>query len=277
MTSLPYRQQRVIDQLQRDLDNIEKTWPMTANYARHDPYIIDFMQAGQHFELIIYHFESKTWYGDHKDDYILSTIAKHSLIKPNDVVFDLGCNAGAICVVMASICQHGGMVHAFDPYPWNAVATRCNAALNGLDNVRSYPVGISNRSFKIEVSPNDSRIYEKSEASNAHVIAIEDYRNFRHLKPTFLKIDIEGSEHDLFEDRDPQMFASVRGFALEFHPFWIRPRGIEPVDSLRSIMASGFSLHPHTVDSEAFDPAHYNEDNHMFWGDRQNQAALASP
>ena len=57
------------------------------------------------------------------------------LIRPGSVAFDLGCNSGSITMPMAVQAGPEGRVHAFDPYPWNAAATRASARLNRLDNV----------------------------------------------------------------------------------------------------------------------------------------------
>lgn len=228
MLKYPYGKQRIIDSLNYDLDEIEKHWPMTGSYERVDPYIIPFIRGREYFEFMVYHIESKLWFDNFQHDYIMDSMADKKLIVPGDVVFDLGSNSGAVSLIMAKLCGDEGSLHAFDPYPWNASATRHNARLNYLSNVTAHAVGVSNRSYQISVSPNDSRIYESSPETNAQVLEIEAINKFMHLRPTFLKIDIEGAEHDVFEGQTPDVFASVRSFVLEFHPFWIRPRGIDP-------------------------------------------------
>jgi FkbM family methyltransferase len=268
MPRFTFAQQTIIDQLQRELDIIEKTWPMTSNYARLDPYIVPYIQDKKHFELIIYHFESCSWFDAAPTDFIITQTSTSKLVGPKDVVFDIGCNAGAVTVPLAAMCADGGHVHAFDPYPWNAVSTRCNARLNGLTNVTAHAVGLSNRDSTIAVNPNDARIFEKSSEANAQTLVIHDIRRYAHLAPSFLKIDIEGSEHDLFEDHDPQMLPSVKSFVLEFHPFWIAPRGIDPKISLRGIEKSGFDLHYYNLDMPKFDVDTYTDNLHLFWGRR---------
>lgn len=268
MPKFTYAKQKIVDSLQRELDAIEKTWPMTANYERCDPYVTPYLQDGKYFELLIYHFESKAWFDLAPTDAILGQIAAGKMIQPNDIVFDIGSNAGGITVPLAAMCAEGGHVHAFDPYPWNAVATRHNAWLNGLTNVTAHAVGLSNKDFTINVSPNDARIFASSAEQNAQKLVIHDIRKYAHLNPVFMKIDIEGSEHDLFEDHDTSLIPSVKRFVLEFHPFWISPRGIDPKDSLRGIEKSGFDLRYHHIDMPKFDVETFNEHMHLFWGVR---------
>jgi hypothetical protein len=162
MPQYPFGKQRIIDDLQHSLDQIEKTWPMTHSYTRLDPYIIPFVRGRDYFEMIIYHRESKSWFDNYQTDFIMDTIADEKLIVPGDVAFDLGSNAGAITLVMAKLCGQDGHLHAFDPYPWNAVATKCNARVNYLDNVTAHAVGVSNRTERINVRPYASRLDEIS-------------------------------------------------------------------------------------------------------------------
>jgi FkbM family methyltransferase len=273
MLRYPYGKQKILDSLQRALDHVEKNWPMTGSYERVDPYIIPLIRGDAYFEFIVYHIESKLWFDNFQSDFIMSSLAKKSTIAPDDVIFDLGANSGVVSLLMAKLCAEGGHVHAFDPYPWNAIATEHNAKLNYLTNVTVYPVGVSNRNYEISVSPNDSRIYVGSEQPDAQVLKVVAIRNFMHLRPTFLKIDIEGSEHDIFDGQSAETYASVRAFVLEFHPFWLRPRGIDPKTSLRGIEASGFTLHYHSVDYPEYDVDQYSDNHHLFWGKR---AALAA-
>jgi len=263
-----YGRQKIIDSLQRELDLIEKAWPMTANYQRIDPFITPYIQGGNYFELIIYHVESQSWFDAAHPDVILNQMSAANIIRPDEIAFDLGCNAGAVTVPMAAMCAQGGHVHAFDPYPWNAAATRHNAWLNNLDNVTAYAVGISNRDYEISVNPNDARVFEQDVSAGAQTLVIHDFRRYAHLGPTFLKLDIEGSEHDLFMDRDPGPFRSVEKFVLEFHPTWIRPRGIDPAGSLRNIEASGFDLHYHALSFPKFDIDTYQDHHVLLWGTR---------
>ncbi|WP_398471785.1 FkbM family methyltransferase [Tardiphaga sp.] len=262
-TRLPFGQQKIIDRLSRTLDEIEKTWPMTGSYERIDPYIVPMMQ-GARFDFIIYHKESRSWFDQVYHDFIVGELVRRQLVKPGMVAFDLGCNSGALTAPLAMLAGPTGHVHSFDPYPWNAAATLANAHINYFDNVTAHAVGLSNKSFEINVSPNDSRIYAASEATNSQRLIIKDIREYMHLKPQFLKVDIEGAEHELF-DVGPDVFAGVELVALEFHPMWIAPRGIDCRDSLRNIQKSGFGIHYHSVDAGPYPIDSYNSNHHMFW------------
>lgn len=265
MPKYPYGKTELISRFQRKLDDIERTWPMTGSYERVDPYIVPYMQGGDYFELLIYHIESKIWFDSASWDSVANAMITKRLIGEGDIAFDLGCNAGVFSVVMARLAGPDGHVHAFDPYPWNAVATKCNARLNYFQNVSSYPVGIAKRDSTIRVNPNESRTYEHHAADNAQQLKIKAISNYMHLRPKFIKIDIEGAEYDLFDEQDPKTFETVEGMALELHPFFIRPRGLDPRTTLQAIEKLGFSLHHHDLANPAYVSEDYADNHQLFW------------
>lgn len=265
MSRFPYGTQLVIDDLSRKLDEIEKTWPMTGSYERIDPYIIPLMQADEWFELIVYHLESKLWFDKSWIDYGVMEGKRRSYIKPGSVAFDLGCNSGSITIPMAMQAGPTGHVHAFDPFPWNAAATQASANLNRLFNVTAHAVGLSNKTHSIAVAPNDSRIYEASAAASAQKLDIRHIAEYMHLKPSFIKIDIEGAEHELFNIDNPHLYDCVQAAMLEFHPMWIVPRGLDCRETLRNIRKQGFQLHYYNPDSAPYDVENYSQNHHLFW------------
>lgn len=270
MSRFPYGTQLVIDNLSRKLDEIEKTWPMTGSYERIEPYIIPLMQADQWFEMIIYHLESKLWFDQSWTDLGVREMKHRGYIAPGSVAFDIGCNSGSITIPMAMLAGPSGHVHAFDPYPWNAAATQASSELNRLFNVTVHALGLSNKTHTIAVSPNDSRIYEASADTTAQKLDIRHISEYMHLKPSFLKIDIEGSEHELF-DVEPGVYASVESAMLEFHPTMIAPRGLDCRDTLRNIRKQGFQIFFFSPDAAPYDVEHYSEHHHSpFWLLRQH-------
>jgi FkbM family methyltransferase len=265
MPRYPFGTQTVIDNLARRLDAIEATWPMTGSYTRIDPYVVPHMQANQWFEMIVSHEESKAWFDKSWTDYAQLTALQKGFIKPGSVAFDLGCNSGAITLPMAAQAGPSDHVHAFDPHPWNAAATQAQAQLNQLFNVTVHAVGVSNRSHTISVQPNDSRTYESSRGPSAQTLDIRHISAYMTARPTFLKIDTEGAEHDIFDVADYALYASVEWAFLEFHPMWLTPRGVDLRTPLRNIQKHGFELHYHAPDA----PVHQIEsttDHHLaFW------------
>jgi FkbM family methyltransferase len=209
--------------------------------------------------------ESKLWFDKSWVDPTLLEVRRRGFIGPGSVAFDLGCNSGAITIPMAMQAGPAGHVHAFDPYPWNAAATQASVNLNRLDNVTAHRVGLSNKTHAIKVSPNDSRIYEQSSDRSAQSLDIRNIAEYMHLKPSYMKIDIEGAEHELFDVGDPHLFDCVEAAMLEFHPMWIAPRGLDCRDTLRNVVKHGFALRYYSPDAAAYDVEKYSHKHHLFW------------
>ena len=277
MPGYSYGRMRLIDDFQRKLDQLEKTWPMTGSYERLEPYLVPYVQGRFVFELLVFHIESKLWFDNTNRDCIVDMLCAKPILSPGSVAFDLGSNIGALTLPLAAMVGELGHVHAFDPYPWNTAATRCNAALNHFGNVTAYEVGISNKDYRISVSPNDSRVYEASTSETAQELTIASIAQYVHLKPTFLKIDIEGAEHDLFEDLPASTLAGLHCFALEFHPSMLRARGIDPRTTLENIKKAGFSLHYYAFDTPEYPVNAFDDGHHLFWGKRQEHVAAEMP
>lgn len=231
----------ILDRFQRELDASEHVAPMHNSYQRIDPYIVELEQAGHTYSLIIYHVESELWYArDNWFDHSFEQIHEASLIRRGDVIFDLGCNAGSMTCWYALATGPKGHVHAFDPFPWNAIATRYNAELNGLRNVTVHQVGVGANSEKIALS-----LYAAKTHSNngPHVIEaqIHPLSSYTHLKPDVLKIDIEGAEHELSQ-ADFYAFKRLRFCYLELHNWEFEERGLKPEECLHNFMRHGFEL-----------------------------------
>lgn len=231
----------ILDQFSAELDKIEITVPMTGPFARIDPYIIQHEQYGHKFRMIVYHRETVAWYDNDNRDWSLMRLRDHHWLKQGDVVFDLGCNAGFNSVWYALEVGESGHVYAFDPYPWNTLSTAYNARLNGLQNITTHTVGISDKAGVLPISITDARILNGADTQkfNAQISPITD---FAHLKPTFMKIDIEGAEVEL-SNSDFGRFPQLSRIYLELHEPFIRERHLDPNVCLRAFSNFGFDIH----------------------------------
>jgi FkbM family methyltransferase len=235
------REKRALQRLSFELDQIEKRVPMNHSYTRIDPYIIERSQGGHSFRFIVFHEESRAWYDTSHPDGVLSDIDANGLLSDGDVCFDLGCNAGFITMGLASRVGKRGKVVAFDPYPWNAAATNCNAILNGFSQVGAYPIGIGKDYATITISAHDSKtIRNEAVGFEAQLKPLSAFAKYR---PTFIKVDIEGAEADVAEVPFSAASDRLKVVAMEFHPEFIEMRGISPLDVLRKFEAQGLKIH----------------------------------
>lgn len=121
-----------------------------------------------------------------------------SLIRPGDVVVEVGANIGALTLPLSQIVGRAGSVYAFEPQRLVFQMLCANLALNDIRNVEcaQVAVGMEPGATTIEHvdydQPNNNggaRIGEPGESVG--VVTLDSY-NFDRLD--FLKADVEGSE-----------------------------------------------------------------------------------
>jgi FkbM family methyltransferase len=142
-----------------------------------------------------------------------------------DAVVDLGANIGAFSLAMANA---GARCHAFEPSPGTRQRLLRNVAVNPLSgSIRVYPYGIAGRAETLTLKAGKSSIHSSLHASALvnesasqpiEVITLaEALRQTGETRIELLKVDIEGAEKETFENAAPEVLASVRRVALEFH------------------------------------------------------------
>lgn len=239
------RQTALLEFCSLNLDEIEKTTRMYNSFRRLQPYIIRKMEAGVEFEFIIYHEESKNWYDVWTPDWSFIELRKDlSAIKRGDIVLDFGSNSGYTTTWYGLMVGHYGSVHAFDPLPWNALMCVAQGKLNGLTNIYSYQKSVSNLDGQAFIILNSSRTTLDNPSLGDNQITVEtiDVTKLSHLKPTFIKIDIEGYEEELSWIDWNKIPTLERGF-LEFHPQYLVDRGINPLHTLERYIDGGWDLY----------------------------------
>ncbi len=133
-------------------------------------------------------------------DYMLSKISK------NEVLFDVGANAGYISMALAQYCKK---VYAFEPMPFNINRMQKHFLANKLNSqIDILPYAITDVDKELEFT------FSKSHLSNTYIKSSSLYdenqtekvigRSIDSLvfesnleKPKILKIDVEGAEYDV--------------------------------------------------------------------------------
>ncbi|MCC6736613.1 MAG: FkbM family methyltransferase [Bauldia sp.] len=234
--------QKLLDRFRHELDASERIAPMEHGYARIEPYIVDQEQPGATFALIVYHRESEAWFGKKEEDRSFRHLLERRAIRIGDVVFDLGCNSGFTTCWYAMMVGPTGKVVGFDPFPWNAIATRYSAELNGLRHVEVHQLGIGAAEERPRISLHDARTSVRGGSSLVDV-GIVPITRFAALRPSVLKIDIEGAEYEVSRS-DLARLDRLRLCVLELHPDYIAQRGLSAQDCLDNFRRNGFAIHP---------------------------------
>jgi FkbM family methyltransferase len=236
-------EKQIVDEFMKELDDIERRAPMLGSYSRVQPEIVDHEQAGHQFRFITYHQESHAWYRAGMKEWSLVLMDQAHFVHSDDVIFDLGCNAGYLSIWFALRAKHGH-VHAFDPFPWNAAATRVQAKLNGISNISVHCIGIGPERKTLRVPVSSSKTIADLHNSEVPMIdlQIEPLGSFAGAAPSFAKIDIEGAEHEL----GPSVIQSgvARGY-VEMHPSYIEVAGGRPARLLEELVEARFTVAAH--------------------------------
>lgn len=126
------------------------------------------------------------------------------------VFYDVGANVGFLSVVGARLVGDEGRVYAFEPAPGNAALARRNAAANGFKQLRVIEKALTRRSGTGDLAlarhsggavlADVGRPPDPAGTLTVALASMDDLVERCGLEPpSFVKIDVEGAELDVFE------------------------------------------------------------------------------
>jgi FkbM family methyltransferase len=156
-------------------------------------------------------------------------------------VIDIGAHVGYYTLLASMLAGETGSVWAFEPEPTNAAFLRQHMYLNNCGNVHVEEVAVSNSSGRARfVCGKGSGTGHLDGAGDmeVHTVRLTDFCAARGIRPSALKIDVEGAEaeviagaRELIRSNRPVIFLSTHGAALHRQcTTWLRD--------------DGYSLHP---------------------------------
>lgn len=139
-----------------------------------------------------------------------------NFIKSGDTVLDIGSNIGGFTIPFSKKVGSTGQVFAFEPQPEIFKILRKNIVLNEAKNIKSFPVGLSNKKETIKLKKikydqigNFGGVTLKDEKQNLKCVSslnefynvkIKKLDNFDEIKKcNLIKIDVEGMEINTLE------------------------------------------------------------------------------
>ncbi len=121
-------------------------------------------------------------------------------IQPEDVVYDVGANAGFYSLLASVLVGEKGHVYAFEPLPDNARNLRKHLEMNRVRNCAVVEAAASSSDGEASFDPSGDRYTAHlSTAGSIHVrtVALDTLVSGNQIRPPdFMKIDIEGAEYD---------------------------------------------------------------------------------
>lgn len=121
-------------------------------------------------------------------------------VKPGQVVFDVGANAGFYTLLASKLVRPTGRVIAFEPLPRNLRYLREHIRINGCENVTVMPVAVTaaagSAHFVDESRPSMGSVSDDGKLEVATASLDSLLAAGLVPRPDFIKMDIEGGEDE---------------------------------------------------------------------------------
>jgi FkbM family methyltransferase len=179
----------------------------------------------------------------------------HKLIKPGDIVVDIGANIGYYTLIAAKLTKDNGKVYSFEPEPNNFQLLSKNIAVNGYKNCTPIQKALSDKAGRIKLFLNITNLGahsfindEKKNRSGGEVdvqtITLDDYfeNEVKSNKIDFIKMDAEGAEGLVISGAKRLLAENDVKILMEFWPNGLRKLGTDPLRMLRELEGFGFKI-----------------------------------
>lgn len=203
--------------------------------------------------LLIDAWNNRDFYADPdtltKDDPVNQ--AFEQLLRPGDVVLDVGANLGRMSLHAARLVGAGGQVHAFEPCPKVAGSLWRNLQANAAANVTVWPFAATERAgmveFQMPLGTNSGwasmRDLGAGAAVSIHVAAarLDDLSELWLRPPRLVKIDVEGAELLALRGMQAGLAKHQPFVVLELTDSWLRQLGGSAAELLQLMRDLGYS------------------------------------
>ena len=154
------------------------------------------------------------------DEVVKGNAYRRLKIGPDDTVLDVGLNIGMFSILAA---KAGATVHGYEPEPDNCDLAGENIDLNDVsDRVTIHRAAVTGtdepkRAFSLNLKKNKGAhsLVAKRGRSSIDVPAENINLILREVRPTVVKMDIEGGEYEVV--RAIESFEGIRELEMEFH------------------------------------------------------------
>jgi len=162
-------------------------------------------------------------------------------IRPGETIIEVGANVGIFTVLLARWIAPHGHVFAFEPAPEARAALKDHLALNHIERfvtLVSEAVGgkrgfadfyIDGASGQNTLSTVHSRIPTAKRIS-VPVNTLDAFCTENNLKPSLIKIDVEGFEHLVLQGALQTLMSERPRVVVEFHPMLWEETGATPIE-----------------------------------------------
>lgn len=174
------------------------------------------------------------------------------LIRPGDVILDIGANIGLYSIYCAKATGAAGHVYCFEPEPVNFSFLKRNISLNKLSNITPSDTAVSSQEgehtfYLNPLNKGDHRLHgDEAHTSTITVrtITIDGYLKGRTEKVDLIKMDIQGAEMQaLLGMKEILSAAGGPCLLMEFWPYGLNLSGSDPKTLLGYLESLGFHFY----------------------------------
>jgi FkbM family methyltransferase len=175
-----------------------------------------------------------------------------SILRPGDVVLDVGAHVGYYALHAARAVGVRGAVHAFEPVPANATRLRENVELNDFLNVTVNEVAVGAAAgrarfgivtIKGESGWSSLLVAGRETARDVEldVVTLDGYAVENGVKDVaMIKIDVQGNELDVLRGTRGLLAESGPDVLCEAETYWLEATGRSPAELLGFMRALGY-------------------------------------
>jgi FkbM family methyltransferase len=170
---------------------------------------------------------------------------------PGAVALDVGANVGAYTLLLGQWVRPGGRVYAFEPAPEAFAGLSAHVRLNGLGDgvtcVRAAAAASTGTAtLAVDGLSGANRLDASAGGERVETVTIDDFCRREGIRPSLLKIDVEGAELDVLRGARETIREAGDALALfvEMHPTIWREMGIAAAEVRAELEAQGLRAVP---------------------------------
>jgi FkbM family methyltransferase len=175
--------------------------------------------------------------------------ALRAAARPGTVALDVGANVGAYALVLGQWVRPGGRVYAFEPAAEAFAGLARHVTLNRLDGI-VVPLNVAvaestgRAAFAVDGVSGANRLGHGAET--VETVTLDDFCAREGLRPTVVKVDVEGAELEVLRGARETIRAAGPGLVLlvEMHPTLWRELGISKHDLQAELERQGLRAEP---------------------------------
>lgn len=171
-----------------------------------------------------------------------------SILRPGDVVIDIGAHIGWFATIAARLVGDRGQVQAFEAYPPTFERLQGNICRNGFNNAAAHALALSDEPGEVEIgvqAGSDSGSVTALKRPREVTVRVPTARLDDVLSPipddvALLKIDVEGFEGRVLRGA-PETLKHVRTVLIELNSGALKAAGSSSVELLQILAAAGLT------------------------------------